>query len=142
MRNRGLRAGLLLAGVILVAAAGACQTYAYFSSMTSMFTDVPAPTFSHAQAPGLKTNDFLWESLSTVPGVNVKETTVNNLNSPTTQDHLFNFYLNSAPETSSNSGWLYTTMTPGIDMNNDPAKSDYTSMVKRYTNNSWNVFDD
>lgn len=141
MRDKFVRAAIVLACVILVAAAVACPAYAYFSSFTSMFTDVPAPEINHAQAPSLKTSDFLWGSLSSIPGVNIEKTDQNSIKAGTSRKSLFSFNLNTPPATSSNPGWLYTTLTPSIDESNNPAESGYKSMLQRYTNSSWNVFD-
>ncbi len=142
MRISGTRAALLLACVLLVVAAGACPVHAYFSSMTSMFTDVPAPSINHAQASNLKNSDFLWGMLSTVPGVNVESNTNEGGFQPIAQQKsLFSFNLNAPPATSSESGWLFTTIAPAAEHGNSPVESGYNSMIKKYGNSSWNVFD-
>jgi hypothetical protein len=138
MRNYGLRALQLLACVILVVAAGACQAFAFFDSMTSMFTAVAVPQASHYQASGLTNSNFLKNTLNLVPQNG--QTTGSQQNTGTSVQNLINLNLKPSEDTPSDLGLMNTMLTPGVNESSNPALSSYDSFLQKYTHGTGNIF--
>jgi len=134
MRVSSLWAALALACIIIVAAAGASIARAGF---TSMFT-FTLPEHTHAQATPLKSGNFVWQALdmasqyggTTDPGLIEALAIKKNFSTGSI----------SAPALSSDSNWMNTVLTPGIDQSKNPAMSSYDSFLKRYMNGTGNIF--
>ena len=139
MRNYGLRAALMLACVILVVAAGACQAFAFFDSMTSMFTAFAVPQADHYQASGLTNSNFLKDTLNLIPQSD--QATGSQKNSGTSVQQLINLNLKPSSESPANQGLMNTVMTPGVNESYNPAMNSYDSFLKRYTNGTGNIFE-
>ena len=132
---------MVLACVMLVAAAGACQASAFFDSMTSMFTAVALPQGSHYQANGLTNGAFLKDSLNLIPQDSSQSTSADKVTSNSIQD-LMNMNLKPSTEKSPSSGIYNYMLTPGVNESQNPVGDSYKGFLKKYTNSTWNVFDD
>lgn len=125
----------MLACVILVTAASACQAYAFFDSMTSMFTAVSVPQASHYQTTGLTNSNFLKNSLNLVPD---KQTTSSQNSDASAQDFLnLNLKTSQSPAYSS---FMNNMLTPGVNESDNPAMSSYDQFLKKYTKGTGNIF--
>ena len=139
MRNYSIRAVLMLACVILVVAAGACQAFAFFDSMTSMFTAVAIPQSSHYQASGLTNSNFLKNTLNLVPQDG--QTTGAQQNSGTSVQNLINLNLKPSEDSPADQSLMNTVMTPGVNESYNPAMNSYDSFLQKYTHGTGNIFE-
>lgn len=126
----------MLACVVLIASAGACQAFAFFDSMTSMFTAVSVPQSDHYQATGLTNSNFLKNSLNLVPD----SQTTSSPSDASVQDFL-NLNLKTSSESPADSGFMNNILTPGVNESNNPAMSSYDQFLQKYTKGTGNIFD-
>ncbi len=134
MRISSLWAALALACIIIVAAAGASFARADF---TSMFT-FTLPGHTQAQAPPLKSGDFVWRALDMASQYG--GTSDAGLSEAMAARNNFTLGWMSTPSLSTNSNWMNTVLTPGVDTSKNPAMSSYDSFLNRYMNGTGSIF--
>lgn len=133
MSDHWIRVMALLACVLLVS--GACPASGAFPGFTSMFTAFALPSTGRAQAAPLGNSDFLWKSLGMLSDTAGSD--VSFLKSG------LGLGFTKAPAQSSGSLWTSSPLvSPGDDWNANPGMTSYKSFLKRYMNDSANIYED